>query len=228
MTKLNIFIPLFTLLLFYGKLKMILTVVEFKNAKERYVDEYRLREYQKAKANGTKEQNNWSTAGKRIDLIIKMLDFLGDIETLDGTPMSTEAPYIINIGEVAEMVMTEAFNRLNGYGKSTKLRVAGGTSDIHGRGDNAYEVKYEYNAKYRCTALSRDSNAKYVYFMTSKAVYKIPYQIALESEEVYGSNPDKYRHICLDNIESPEQYILKTYTDALYDGKLPKEKKSTK
>jgi hypothetical protein len=194
---------------------MKMTVIEFKNAAIRYVDEYRKREYEKEKITG-KNSNNYATAGKRIDIVIKMLDLLGDIETLDGSRMSENAPYILNIGEVAEMVMVETFNRMNGYGRNTKLCVNGGTADIHGRGGNTYEVKYMYNSKYRCTALAKDSTAEYVYFMTSKAVYKIPYQIALNSEEVYGTDENKHRCICLKNIANAEQYILKTYTKALY------------
>ena len=194
---------------------MKMTVIEFKAAADRYIEEYRIREYQKEKATGRK-CNNYATAGKRIDLVIKMLNMLGDINTLDGMPMSENAPYIINIGEVAEMVMAEVFSRQNGYGKHFDLKVSGSTCDIYNRKNAGYEVKYMYNSKYRCTALSKNSNAKYVYFMTSKAVYKLPYDIALASEEVYGENAEKHRCINIKNIENAEQYILKTYTEILY------------
>lgn len=189
---------------------MKMTVIEFKAAAIRYVSEYKLREMKK------KSGNNWATAGKRIDLVIKMLDLLGDIATLDGFPMSANAPYILNIGDVAEMVMHELFNRANGYGHNIHLSKSTGTADINGKGGYIYEVKFEYNSKYKCTALSATSTAKDVYFMTAKAVYKIPYAIALASEEAYGSDENKHRHIVLHNIENVENYILKTYTEILY------------
>lgn len=192
-----------------------MTVNEFKNAFARYIDEYKSREFKKEKLTG-KKCNNSATAGKRVELVIKMLDFLGDIDTLDGSPMSAEAPYILNIGDVAEMVMGECFTRLNGFGHNTNLSKSGKTADFYGKGENAYEVKFMYNIKYRCTALDKKSGAKFVYFMTSKAVYKIPYDIALASEEIYGSDAEKHRCINIKNIANAESYILKTYTEILY------------
>ena len=159
-----------------------------------------------------KPQNNYSSATNRMRFLLKALEWLGDIETISGAPMSSVHPYLINCGDMEECILTEVFKRLNGYAHNTNLYKSFGFSDIYGKSAE-YEIKYYYSTKYRCTALNRDSKAKFVYLVTTKAVYKIPYQIALESEEVYGNkNPEKYRAICLANIENPEQYIVKSYT----------------
>lgn len=193
-----------------------MTITEFINASERYIDEYKTREYKKSK-NG-KIGNNWSTAAKRIELVINALKILDDIEMLSGSPMSANAPYILNIGDVAEMVIAEIFNRLNGYGHKVILsKTYDDDGDIYGKGSDTYEVKYMYNSKYRCTALNEHSTAKSVYFLTSKGLYKIPYQIALESEEVYGSDEKKHRCINIKNIENADKYLLKTYNKILFN-----------
>lgn len=188
---------------------MLMTVKEFVQASARYVEEYKIREF---RTNG----NNWATAGKRIELVIKMLDMLGDIESIEGFPMSANAPYILNVGDVAEMVMLELFNRANGYGKNTRLAKSYTVADIYGKSGKPYEVKFFYSNKYRCTALNPASPAEFVYLMTSKAVYKIPYAVALASEKAYGSNAKKHRCICLANIPDLDNYLLKTYTAALF------------
>ena len=193
----------------FGIEKMKMAVVEFVSASARYIEEYKIRDFKK---NG----NNWATAGKRIDLVIKMLEMLGNIQTLNGSPMSANAPYILNIGDVAEMVMFEMFNRLNGYGEKVHLSKSYAEADIYGSSGKPYEVKFLYSNKYRCTALNPDSPAEFVYLLTNKAVYKIPYSVALESEVVYGSDESKHRCISIKNIPNAEKYILKTYTAALF------------
>lgn len=190
-------------------------MLEFENACARYIEEYEHREFIKNKSG--KKCNNAATAYKRIELILNALYSLGDIESLSGSPMSANAPYILNIGDVAEMVIAEVFNRLNGYGHKTVLsKTFDDNGDIYGRGNDTYEVKYMYNTKYRCTALNANSPARFVYFLTSKGIYKIPYNIALASEEVYGTDEEKHRCINIKNIDNVEQYELKTYYEKIF------------
>lgn len=186
---------------------MIKTVIEFRMDCERYVEEYMLR-----------DKTNASTAKARIAEILRLLDVLSDVETLEGSAMSARAPYMLNIGTVVEMLVCELFNRLNGYGSRVHLSMSYGSSDIQGRGSNTYEVKYHFSNKYRATALCPSSPAKYVYFCSSskKAVYKLPYEVALEIEEAYGKNASKHRCINIDLLEDADSYILKTYTEALF------------
>ena len=192
---------------------MKMTINEYKVACARYIDEYKISDYKKSVLTG-KPCNNYASAGKRLNVCLKMLENLGDIDTIEGAPMSATADYIINCGFVAEMVVAEFFYRLNGYGKHTNLS-ATTTQDFDFAGKSGlYEIKYQFSNKYRCTALNPQSNAKFVYFVTPKAVYKIPFAIALESETQYG-NSAKYKAIELKNIANYEQYELKTYTDML-------------
>lgn len=192
---------------------MKMNINDYKNACIRYIDEYKIADYKKTLATG-KPQNNYASAGKRIDACIKMLDNLGDIISIEGAPMSAKADYIINCGFVAEMVVAEFFYRLNGYGKHSELSATNTVDyDIAGKAGK-YEIKYNYSNKYRCTALNKNSSAKFVYLVTAKAVYKIPFAIALASEVQYG-NSEKHRAIEPKNIANIEQYELKTYTENL-------------
>ena len=188
-------------------LKMVKTVIEFRQDCNRYVEEYMAR-----------DKTNASTAKARIAEILRLLDTLSDIETLEGSAMSARAPYMLNIGTVVEMLVAELFNRINGYGSKAHLSMSYGSSDIHGKGSNSYEIKYHYSNKYRATALCPSSSAKYVYYCSStkKAVYKLPYALALEIEEVYGKDASKHRCINIDLLENAEDYILATYTKALF------------
>lgn len=157
-----------------------------------------------------KPLNNYSSAANRMRFFYRSLDWLGNIETITGGVMSANNPDLINIGDLAECILGEVFKRLNGFEPSTKLCKSYGLTDISGR-NAEYEIKYYFSNKYRCTALNPDSKAKFVYYVSPKGVYKIPYAVALASEVQYG-NKGKYKAICLENIPDYKQYFLKTYT----------------
>ena len=157
-----------------------------------------------------KPLNNYSSATNRMRFFYRALEWLGDIETITGGIMSNNNPDLINIGDLAECILGEVFRRLNGLDHNTKLCKSYDLTDIKGR-NAEYEIKYYFSNKYRCTALNPDSKAKFVYYVSPKGVYKIPYAVALASEVQYG-NKGKYRAICLENIPDYEQYYLKTYS----------------
>jgi hypothetical protein len=191
---------------------MILTPIEYKRLAELYRETERAEDMKKAKPS-----NNWAAAAKRLQIIVKMCDLLGDIEILEGSEMSAKHPELINSGDLAEPLFLEFFRRQNGYDHQTKMVKSGGSADFYGKGGYIYEVKYCYDTKYRCTPLNPKSPADFVYLVTSKAVYKIPFDIALKYEIYHGNTSQKYLNI--KEIPESEKYLVKTYTEIIFGKK---------
>ena len=191
---------------------MILTPMEYKNLAIAYRDFERMEDMKRLKPN-----NNWATAYKRLEIIVTMCDVLGDVEILEGSKMSDKHPELINSGDLAEPLFLEFFRRQNGYEPQTRMVKSGGSADFNGKGGLIYEVKYCYDSKYRCTPLNPDSPADFVYLVTSKAIYKIPFSIALEYESYHGNTSQKYLNIKA--IPDSDKYLVKTYTEMIFGKK---------
>lgn len=191
---------------------MILTPNEYKELVIAYRENERKEDMKRAKPN-----NNWAAAAKRLEVIVKMCDLLGDIEILEGSKMSDKHPELINSGDLAEPLFLEFFRRQNGYTPMKRMVKSGGSADFNGKGGYTYEVKYCYDTKYRCTPLNPESPADFVYLVTSKAVYKIPFDIAIEYETYHGNTSQKYLNI--KEIPESEKYLVKTYTEMIFGKK---------
>jgi hypothetical protein len=190
---------------------MILTPKEYEELTILYKENERAEDMKRPKPN-----NCWAAAAKRLEPIVRMCKVLGDIEILEGSPMSDKHPELINSGDLAEPLSIEIFRRVNGYEPRKHIVKSGGDADFYGKGGYIYEVKYCYSSQYRCTPLNPNSPADFVFLITKKAVYKIPFKIAIENETLHAG---KQRYLNIDNIPNGESYLSKTYTEIIFGNK---------